>query len=1158
MYSPIPKIPDFPAIERSVLRFWEERQIWRQLRARNAGGRRWSFLDGPITANNPMGVHHAWGRAYKDMFQRYHAMMGCDQRYQNGFDCQGLWVEVEVEKALAMSDRRQILQYGIDHFVRRCKERVLTYAARQTEQSIRLGHWCDWDDPRTLRALSEALAEGREEVTVTMPSGVQVTGSPEQIVGRLGSPEWGGSYFTLSDDNNYTIWSFLKRCHQEGFLYRGTDVMPWCTRCGTGLSQMEVAEGRRITSHASAFVRFPLRGREHEALLVWTTTPWTLPANVAVAVNPEMTYLKVRHGDWVLYLGKDNLGRERLQQLEAGGLRESHKLHSLKTLLEGSGTVEVLGELPGADLVGLTYDGPFDALPAQRQPGGLNAYGAGPAAATAAASHRVIPWGEVSGAEGTGLVHIAPGCGAEDAGLGREHDLPVIAPLAADGTYLEGFGDLSGRPVAEVAPDILKDLKGRGLLLARESYPHVYPHCWRCKQELVFRLVDEWFIDMSWRDRIQKVVAGVTWIPAEGEAREQDWLRNMGDWMISKKRFWGLALPIWVCGDCQGFTVVGSREELRGLAVEGWDEFEGHTPHRPFVDRVKIRCGACGGVASRVEDVGNPWLDAGIVPFSTLRYNSDREYWAQWFPADFIVESFPGQFRNWFYALLAMSTMMDGRSPFKAMLGYASVLDARGHEMHKSAGNAILFDDAAEVIGAEPMRYMYAARNPVQNLFFPDLEDRGDAGSRTLVEVRRRLLTLWNCYSFFVTYAMVDGWTPATAAAAPPAELDRWILSRLQRLTAAAHQAFGELALYRFMAQVEQFGDELSNWYLRRSRRRFWGAGVDADKQAAYQTLYEVLVTLVRLLAPIVPFLSEEIYRNLVVAVAAPGAKTAESVHLTSYPQVDAARIDQELERKFDCVIRVRDLALALRGEAKVKVRQPLGQLIVRPRDAADRAALGEAGLVQQILDECNIKGLQLIDDEAALVTSSVRPNFKALGPRYGRQMKAIAAHLSATDARTLEEAFAREGRYRFSLEGVEDGGAAVGDAAGGAAAVEVLPEDVELVRSGPAHLVFAFDQGTFAALDVTVTPELEREGIARDFNRHGQEQRKALDLDVADRVVVRFAASDRVRAAVAEHAAYLCDELLADRIEAVATLQGGAAAKIAGEAVLLSIRKSA
>jgi isoleucyl-tRNA synthetase len=654
---------------------------------------------------------------------------------------------------------------------------------------------------------------------------------------------------------------------------------------------------------------------------------------------------------------------------------------------------------------------------------------------------------------------------------------------------------------------------------------------------------------MSWRDRIQKTVGDIVWVPEDGEAREQDWLRNMGDWMISKKRFWGLALPIWVCGDCGGFTVVGSRAELEERAVEGLEALAGHSPHRPWIDQVKLRCNACGGTSRRIEDVGNPWLDAGIVPFSTLRYASDRAYWEKWFPADCVIESFPGQFRNWFYALLAMSAMMDGRPPFKKMLGYALVLDARGQEMHKSAGNSISFDEAADIMGAEIMRYMYAARNPVQNLLFPDLEDKGDGGSRALVDIRRRLLTLWNCYSFFVTYAGVDGWKPGSTSGTR-SDLDRWILTRLQRLIAAAHQAFEDLALYRLMAQVEEFTDELSNWYLRRSRRRFWSPGLEPDKVAAYETLHQVLETVVRLLAPILPFLSEEIYQNLVLAVC---ADAPESVHLTAYPQVDEALIDADIERQVDCVIRTKNLGLGLRTEAKVKTRQPLGTLIVRPRDAADRAVLGDGELMRQILDECNVKELRLIDDEKTLVESSVRPNFKALGPRYGRAMQAVAAHLTALDAQVLEDAFAREGRYRFVAGG---GGEEAGED------IEVLPGDVSLVRSGPPHLVFTFDQGAFAALDTTITPELEREGIARDFNRYGQDQRKALDLQVTDRVEVRFAGSERVREAVAEHGLYLREELQADRIEPVAEalLAGESAgeAKIAGERVLLALCKSA
>ena len=661
IYKPVPRVPDFPGIEREMLCFWEEKRIFQKLREQNANGPHWSFLDGPITANNPMGVHHAWGRSLKDMYQRYHAMNGQALRYQNGFDCQGLWVEVEVEKNLGLKTKREIRDYGIEKFVRKCKERVLTYAARQTEQSVRLGYWCDWDDPKVLLALRDALAEGDRVVSVTLPSGRHETAKASEIVRKLGGAEYGGSYFTFSDENNYTIWSFLKKCHREGFIYRGHDVMPWCGRCGTGLSQMEVAEGRQITTHTAVFVRFPIKGRERTALLIWTTTPWTLTSNVAVAVNPEVNYLKVRHGDWEYYVAKGNFERERVQELQVEGKHETHKLRSIRTILQGSGGVEVLQELPGRELLGLTYQGPFDDLPAQRRAGGVFPYGETGEGKSATEAHRVIAWKEVSEAEGTGLVHIAPGCGAEDQELGKENKLPFLAPLDESSVFIAEFGEFTGQNANHVADDVVAALKDRGLLVGRERYPHVYPHCWRCKEEVVFMPVDEWFIRMDWRDRIQRVVPGIQWIPAEGEAREQDWLRNMTDWMISKKRFWGLALPIWVCDECEHFTVIGGREELKAKAAEGWEIFEGNSPHRPFIDAVKIQCEKCGAKAARIEDVGNPWLDAGIVPFSTVRYSTDRAYWEKWFPADLVLESFPGQFRNWFYSMLAMSAMREAR-----------------------------------------------------------------------------------------------------------------------------------------------------------------------------------------------------------------------------------------------------------------------------------------------------------------------------------------------------------------------------------------------------------------------------------------------------------------------------------------------------------------
>jgi len=613
--------PDFPAMERAVLKFWEQVRdesgrvvgAFEALRAKNRRAnearevegdqaKRWSFLDGPITANNPMGVHHAWGRTYKDAFHRYFAMNGCECRYQNGFDCQGLWVEVEVEKELGVQTKAEVERIGLDRFTEACKQRVRKYAAIQSEQSKRLGYWMDWND----------------------------------------------SYYTMSDENNYAIWSFLKKCHEKGFLYKGTDVMPWSGRAGCAYSHMEIAEGRKLVTHTAVFVRFPIRGRQNEYLLVWTTTPWTLTSNTGAAVSGDWKYVKVRakRDGAVYYFAAENLRFQRLatQYKEGFGSqpwpKDVPKLKTLHQMFQEQGAYEVIGELPGSELVGWTYDGPFDELPAQQQRGGF----AEPMDLIPAEQrdwpcgrdgHKVFDAGRdsrgephVVAGEGTGIVHSAPGCGDIDHKWGAQFGLVAIAPLDAEGRFVEGFGPFTGRRATdpELVEEIVENLREKGLLFAREVYPHVYPHCWRTGDELVFRLVDEWFISMDWRDEIKKVACQVTWLPPamRGRERELDWLTTMKDWMISKKRYWGLALPIWECSDCGTFEVIGGYAELKERAVEGWEQFEGKSPHRPYVDFVKIRCNRCGGPASRVSDVGNPWLDAGIVAYSTTRYATDR------------------------------------------------------------------------------------------------------------------------------------------------------------------------------------------------------------------------------------------------------------------------------------------------------------------------------------------------------------------------------------------------------------------------------------------------------------------------------------------------------------------------------------------------------
>ncbi len=908
MFQPVSARPDFVAQEHALLGEWTERRTFARLRAQNAGNQRWSFLDGPITANNPMGVHHAWGRAYKDLYQRYHAMLGHDQRYQNGFDCQGLWVEVNVERDLGFTSKRDIEAYGIDRFVTLCKQRVLTYAARQTEQSVRLGMWMDWNDPAELRRLHDLL--GKDPTAVTSIEGPEgpVTDTVEMLVGRLGMPELGGSYFTFSNENNDLIWGFLAECHRRGWLYKGSDTMPWCPRCGTGLSQMEMNEGYADREDPGLTIRLPLLDRPGEALLVWTTTPWTLTSNVAAAVGPDLRYLKVRQGEDRFWVGKG----------------------MLKAALRGPFTVEE--EVAGSELVGWRYTGPYDELPA-----------VGTAFEAAGYQHRVVAWGEVGEDEGTGIVHIAPGCGAEDYQLGRQLGLPVIGPIDEGGRYVPGFDWLTGLEAPAVAERIVDDLERRGFFYHLEPYSHRYPHCWRCGTPLLFRLVDEWFISMgevydqpretltpeqvdrSLRYQIMEVVDRIRWIPDFGHDRELDWLRNMHDWMISKKRYWGLALPIYDCAACGTVEVIGGREELKVRAVAGWDAFDGHTPHRPWVDEVRIACPSCGEPVERIRDVGNPWLDAGIVPFSTMHYREDPDAWADWFPADFITESFPGQFRNWFYSMLAMSTVLRRTEPFRAIFGYALVFGEDGRPMHKSWGNAIEFDEAADRMGVDVMRWMFAKARPEDNILF---------GWHAADEARRELLVLWNVYAFFVTYARLAGWTPsrgigeAIEAARTWPVLDRWILSRSAGLAAEVGARLDDIDAVGATRALSAFIDDLSTWYLRRSRDRMRAGAEAADRDAAFATLHAALVSLSRTLAPILPFLADTLYGNLVVAVL---PEHPDSVHLTRWPaETMAPHRDEPLERAMALLRGAVDLARTLRAQAGLKNSPTAGHGLAR------------------------------------------------------------------------------------------------------------------------------------------------------------------------------------------------------------------------------------
>ena len=1041
---------DYPALEQSTQKWWDERDVLQQYLHRNDhSDRQFSFLDGPITANNPMGVHHAWGRTYKDIYQRYKTMQGYKQRYQNGFDCQGLWVEVEVEKELGFKSKLDIEAFGIAEFVQLCKERVFKFARRMTEQSIRLGYWMDW----------------------------------------------GNDYYTLSDENNYTIWFFLKKCYERGLIYKGHDVMTWCPRCATGISNMEtLSENYQETSHLSLYVRFPLVNRPGEYLLVWTTTPWTLAANVAAAVHPDLPYVKIVQDGEYYYLAE-----ALLPMLKALKGRDKGDYHVVETL-------------KGSDLLGWQYRGPFDELPVQQ---GI--------------VHTVIPWKEVSATEGTGIVHIAPGCGREDFALSKEFSLPVVAPVDEFGVYIEGYDWLTGQTAAGVGKQIAENLAQKGMLYRTQNYKHRYPVCWRCKTELIFRLVDEWYISMDQlRYEIMDIVHQVTWIPAFGLERELDWLRNMDDWMISKKRYWGLALPIYDCPQCGTFEVIGSEHELKERAVTGWEEFEGHTPHRPWVDAVKIRCKNCDAEVSRIKDVGNPWLDAGIVPFSTLHYRSNRKYWKQWFPADFVTESFPGQFKNWFYSLLVMSTVLENKAPFKTLFGYGTLMGEDGTPMHKSKGNLVVFDEAAERVGSDTMRWLFASHVPEQNLNFPriptdeDMERSAQTGipvrlSEKWMLVRRALDKLWNVYGFFVTYANIDAFDPTQhqLPVAQRSELDRWILSELQQTIREVTRGLDQYDSSKPATVMQEFLEDLSNWYLRRSRERFWKTGMDNDKVAAYLTLYECLTTLVTLLAPFMPFTMEEIYQNLVRNV---GGKAPLSIHLCDWPKVNEGLLDEKLTNETHLIMRVVGLGRAAREKVQIKVRQPLNAIYVRVPNRDEEEAL--VRLSEQVLEELNIKQLHLMSDDSTMLAYALKPQVKVLGPKYGPLVQKILGAFKSLDAHGAHEVakiLNETGKLNFTIDGQQ---------------VELTSDEIEVVATALPGFVTAEERGYVVALETTITPELREEGLVRDLTHYVQDMRKRAGFNIEDHITLALYTDEDLASILRRHEETLRSETLADSLQ--------------------------
>jgi len=1002
MFPALPDKPDADSLERAVLDFWDREQIFAKVRASTADGPRFSFIDGPVTANKTLGVHTAWGRTLKDVFQRYKALRGFRQRYQNGFDCQGLWIEVGVERELGLNSKREIEEYGLEAFAAKCREVVEWSSAELIKGSVRLGQWMDW----------------------------------------------GKDYYTFSDTNIEYIWRFLSVVHERGWLYLGHRPTEWCPRCGTSISAHELVGSYVDRADPSLFVRFPLLDRAGESLVIWTTTPWTLPANVAAAVRPDAEYGRGENGDWMV--------------VQRG---------------EGRAFTEVR---PGSELVGWRYEGPFDHL----EPG-------------SAVEHRVVGWDEVSLEEGTGIVHIAPGCGAEDFDLGKAHGLPVLTPVDEAGRFYPEYGHLAGMATSEVAGRVVASLGERSLLVHAGEITHRYPECWRCHTPLIFRISDDWFISVqAVREPMREANRGIEWTPAYFGSRMDDWLANMSDWNISRRRYYGLPLPFYPC-PCGHLNVIGSRAELAERATSpltGLKELR-----RPWIDAVKIRCASCDRDVARIPEVGDVWLDAGIVPFSTLGWQNpqwvaegyatgaasglttadlpDHAYWEDWFPADWVSEM-REQIRLWFYSQLFMSVTLTGRAPYQRVLGYEKMLDERGREMHGSWGNAIDADDAFRRMGADVMRWQYCQQPPNQNLLF---------GFGPGKEIQRKLLTLWNSVSFFASYANTSGFTPdladlglasgtaasgASGTAASGASgtalqlLDRWLLARTARLLADATRGYEEYLTVNVLRAFESYLDDLSNWYIRRSRRRFWNS--DA---AALRTLWTGLVQSLRVIAPVAPFLAEHLWQILVVD-ACPGAP--ESVFLAGWPA--AGQIDDRLLADVAAVRQVVDLGRRARASSKLRLRQPLRKLAVEGVDGIDRY-LGE------IADELRVKEVTIERIEASGLR--VRPNFPVVAPRLGRDMPLVKKALDAGE-------FTERDGGRFEVMGylLEPG--------------EVLVERLE-----KAGWAVASEEGVTVALDTTLDDELRREGRVFEIIHQVNTMRKDAGLGLQDRIRLSLPAAD-------------------------------------------------
>jgi len=1016
---------DPAAREMEVLSFWRERDTFRKTLAATEGGPRFVFYEGPPTANGMPHFGHLMPRVYKDLFPRYKTMQGFYVARKGGWDTHGLPVELEVEKEIGVDSKPEIEAYGVERFVEKCKESVWRYKGEWERMIERMGFWLDLEN----------------------------------------------AYVTYADDYIETVWWALKTMFDRGLLYRGHKTLPYCPRCGTGLSSHEVAQGYRTVEDPSVIVRMPVVGDaevgldvqkpSRTSLLTWTTTPWTLPANVALAVAKEAAYVEVV------------VGGERFLLAQA-----------LVDKVFAGREVRVLRELRGIDLVGVRYEPPYRLT---EEP----------------AAHRVYAADFVNMEDGTGIVHIASAFGEDDYRLGQEVGLPFVQPVDAAGRFTEGFALCAGEFVKDADARIIDDLRARGILYRLEGYEHEYPFCWRCDTPLLYYAVDSWYIrTTALKDAMIENNARIQWIPAHvGEGRLGDFLANLKDWALSRDRYWGTPLNLWICGSCGEVTCIGSRAELVGRALDpglaGKVEL-----HRPYVDAISVRCRACGEAAIRVPYVVDTWFDSGSMHTAQWHYPfENEEIFRDQFPADFICEAME-QTRGWFYTMLATSTILHGVAPYRTCVSTGLGLDENGLKMSKSRGNVLDPRELTARVGADCIRwYLYSTSTPWKTR---RLSEKG-----VQEPLYRFLDTIRNTYDFFALYASIDGYDPTLYGASPRTRsiLDRWLLSRLQSTTGTVVGALDRYDVVAAAAALETIVDDLSNWYVRLSRRRFWRGGMGDDKIVAYGVLRAALIELCKLLAPFVPFLSEAVYRKL-RAEADP-----ESVHLCRYPLADETAADEELEAQMAVAREIAALGHQARSNAQIRVRQPLSRVIVE-LEGNERKPLGPE-ICSLIAEELNVRSVEFVESAWRYYETRATPNFASLGPRLGPHGRAAGDWIRTQDAAALSVALAR-GPLEAEIAGTR---------------VQVRPEDVTFEPSIPPDLVPSRGNGIHLLLDQRLDDHLRERGRVRELTHRIQLARKEAGFEVTDRIELRFRADSPLRELVESNRDEIADEVLATAV---------------------------